>query len=112
MICINNVFFNDFTRFCHLHHLEESASHPLPLQEGVPQVVRSTLLPVGMGRQIGLGGGPPVGCPGTPLSHDISGSSSSNETNSIATNVNLCVDYDGINPIPVRQREPQKHFRF
>ena len=31
-------FFDDFTRFCHLHHLEESASHPLPLQEGVPQV--------------------------------------------------------------------------
>ena len=31
-------FFNDFTRFRHLHHLEESASHPLPLLEGVPQV--------------------------------------------------------------------------
>ena len=33
--------------------LEESASHPLPLQEGVPQVVRSTLLQVTGECQIG-----------------------------------------------------------
>ena len=34
------MIFHDF----HVHPWEESASHPLPHQEGVPQVVRSTLL--------------------------------------------------------------------
>ena len=31
-------FFIILSTFCHLHHLEESASHPLPLLEGRPQV--------------------------------------------------------------------------
>ena len=34
----NHDFFDDFTKVCHMYHLEESASHPLPLLEGVPQV--------------------------------------------------------------------------
>ena len=52
---------------------------PLPHQEGVPQVVRSTLLQVTRWRQIGSGGGPPVCIPDPPLSHDISGSNSRNK---------------------------------
>ena len=52
MIFRNHVFY-DFTRFCHLHHLEESASHPFPLPEGVPQLVRSILLQVIRGSQTG-----------------------------------------------------------
>ena len=68
----------------------------------VLKMVRSNLLPVGRGRQIGLGGFPPVGVPGTPLSHDISGSSSSNDSFSTLLPMIFSVDYDGINAIPVR----------
>ena len=75
-------------------------------------MVRSTLLQVTRRRQNTPGGVPPLGIPGTTLTHDISGSSSSNETNSIDSNAKLCVDYDGINPIAVRQREHQEYFRF
>ena len=32
-------FFDDFAKFYQVHHLEESASHPFPLPEGVPQVI-------------------------------------------------------------------------
>ena len=57
MIFRNHDFFCDFTRFYQLHHLEESASHPLPLLEGVPQVC-------------GAKHSPPARCPfGSPNGH-------------------------------------------
>ena len=34
LIIFRNHDFYDFTRFCHLHHLEESASHPPPSTRG------------------------------------------------------------------------------
>ena len=40
MIFRNHDFFKILPDICHVHHLEESASHPLPLLEGVPQVWR------------------------------------------------------------------------
>ena len=57
-------------------------------------------------------GVPPVCFPRTILSHDISGSSSSNERFSTWINTIFSVDYDGVNAISVRQREHQKYFRF
>ena len=60
----------------------------------------------------GSEGVPPVGGPETPLTHDISGESLSNERFSTSINMIFSVDYDGINPIAVRQREHQEHFRF
>ena len=47
------------------------------------KVMRSTLLQVTMGRQIGSRGGPPVDAPGPPLDLDISGSRSPNETSRV-----------------------------
>ena len=88
---------NDFHEFLGFQ-VEESASHPLPLQEEVPQV--------------GPGGVPPVGFPGTPLSYDISGSSSSNDLLSTLIHMIFSVDYDGINAISMRKRELLEHGHF
>ena len=76
------------------------------------KMVRSTLLQVARGCQNAPGGVPPVCFPGTPLTHDISGSSSSNERFSISIPMIFNVDYDGINPVTMRQREPQEHWHF
>ena len=76
------------------------------------KMVRSTLLQVPRGRQNASGGVPPLGIPRTPLTHDISGSSSSNERFSTWIPIIFNVDYDGINPVPVRQREHQEYFGF
>ena len=78
----------------------------------ISYVVRSTLLQVTRGRQNAPGGLPPVCAPGTPLTNDISGSSSSNERFLTCINTFFSVEYDGMNVIPVRQREHQEHFRF
>ena len=75
-------------------------------------MVRSTLLQVSIWRQNAPGGVPPLRVPGTPLTHDISGSSSSNEEFSIWINIIFNVDYDGINSVTVRQREHQEYIRF
>ena len=45
-------------------------------KETTREVVRSTILQVPRGRQIGSGGVPPPCVPETPLTHDISGSRS------------------------------------
>ena len=68
--------------------------------------MRSTLLPPGRGRQIGLGGVPPVDVPGTPLSYDIFGSSSSNDSFSTWIIIIFNEESDGVLDFPVRKREP------
>ena len=61
------MIFDDVTRIYHLHHLEESASHPLPLLEGVPQVMENGAKhspPGDRGPPDCLEGVPPVCVPG------------------------------------------------
>lgn len=74
-------------------------------------MVRSTLLQVTSGRQIGLRGGPPLGCPETPLTSDISGSDSSNEEFSTSTPMVFDDISYGINVVSPTCREAsvQRH---
>ena len=69
-------------------------------------MVRSILLQVTRGRQIGLGGVPPVDVPGTPLSYDIFGSSSSNDSFSTWIIIIFNEESDGVLDFPMRKREP------
>ena len=68
--------------------------------------MRSTLLQVTRGRQIGLRGGPPVCRPGTFLTPDISGSSSSIGSFSIWIIIIFNEEHDGVFDFPVRKRQP------
>ena len=63
-----SIFFIIFRRFGRSSVGQFQESHSF-------EVVRSTLLQVGWGRQIGLGWVPPADVPGPPLTNDISGSS-------------------------------------
>ena len=74
-------------------------------------MVRSILLQVTSGRQIGLRGGPPLGCPETPLTSDISGSNSSNEEFLTSTPIVFDVLSCGIYGVSPTCREPsvQRH---
>ena len=72
-------------------------------------MVRSTLLQVTRGRQIGLRGGPPVDGPRTPLTSDISGSCKVNGENSTSVIIIFNKEcFDMLN-VSVRQARHQKH---
>ena len=74
-----------------------------------PHMVRSTLLQVTMGRQIGSRGGPPLGIPGPPLDPDISGSRSPNKTSRTWILIFFDALSNGQHPTSQKKRGPLRY---
>ena len=77
----------------YIQHTRSGAKHSPPGSMGSPDC---------------LEGVPPVGVPGDPLTHDISGASSSNEINSTCIIIVFNALSDGILDFIARRREHQE----